>query len=244
MGLRTGAICEDYKPSLTYIQQQLSEQFVINQFDIRLDCFSDPKQLLAEIIEKHVHYDVLFMDIEMPGMNGLDVCRQIRIISKETLIVFISNREDFVYQTFEVQPFRFIRKNHFKEELPAMAHALIQEFKNNEELCITLKELHSDSIYTVDVHQIVYIEVIARYCHIITLNKQELKIQYKLKDLALILQNYGFLQPHRSYLVNYRSIFRIEKDQITLDSGERIPLSRGYRDSFTNNFFTLMNGVD
>ena len=72
-------------------------------------------------------YDLVFLDIDMPKYSGMDVAEEIRKKSADTDIIFVSNREDRVFETFSVQPFGFIRKNCFTEDLNATLRQYIQK---------------------------------------------------------------------------------------------------------------------
>lgn len=130
-----------------------------------------------------------------------------------------------VFQTFEVQPFRFIRKNHFHEELSALVSGIQDALARRKGIMLTVEEEHSSAVYSLNINEILYVEVVGKYCEFTTTG-QKLIIRYKLSDLAKQLTDYGFLQPHRSYLVNIRYVFSIENTELVLDNGTRIPLSR------------------
>jgi DNA-binding LytR/AlgR family response regulator len=240
LGKFTCALCEDNQSSLRYIEKQLTSLFELHGFPVSLDTYGSGVSLLAKLEKGERSYNAVFVDIEMPAMNGIDLCRKLRELSKDVYIIFVSNREEFVFKTFEVKPFRFIRKNHWSEDAPPMVNDLINELRQNEELLVPVAELHSDVIHSLDVGHIIYIEVFSRYCHIVSETKKEFDIQYKLKDMYELLKDYGFLQPHRSFIVNYRYIYRIEKDSVLLTNKKELPLSRSFREQFRNEFFSLM----
>ena len=104
---------------------------------------------------------------------------------------------------------------------------------------LTLEEEHSNAVYSINMNDILYIEVVGKYCEITT-PEQTLTIRYKLSDLTEQLAGYGFLQPHRSYLVNCRSIFSIENTELVLDNGMRIPLSRKRIKEIKEQFMNFM----
>ncbi len=232
------AICEDQVTSLNFIKENLTMLFEMQHIDIRLDTYTNGNELI-DVMNRKARYDILFLDIEMPHISGMDVARMLRKSNPDIYIVFITNREDQVYESFEVKPFRFLRKSHFSQEVPAMVKALSTELKKLDSLSIPVKELHSGIIYNLNVNKIIYIEVQGRYCHVIT-TKDDFEFQYKLKDLIEQLSGQGFLQPHRSFLVNYRFISSLQKDTVLLTTKEEIPLSRGYKNTFQNDFFSLM----
>ena len=218
------AICEDNASVLDFLHIHLKRVLKTDGRDWHFDCFLNGQELLRAISEGKV-YQLLFIDIEMPGLNGIEVCRRIRAVNEECLIIFISNKENMVFETFEVQPFRFIRKSHFGDELPALADSIHQALAPKEETLLTLAEEHSSAVYSFRINEILYVEVIGKYSEIHT-TTQTVSLRYKLSQLAEELVPHGFLQPHRSYLINCRYIFSIEKNVVILDDQTEVPLSR------------------
>ncbi len=235
-------ICEDEKVILKYIHQELKNAFLAHHHQILFDCYISGGELL-NASSNGKKYQILFLDIEMPGINGIELCRRLRLIHPEALIVFISNREELVFQTFEVRPFAFIRKNHFTEELPVLMRNLEQEWNLNKELTVHIHEQNSACVYSFNVNDIIYIEALSKTCRIVT-SESEQFIRYRLSDFETLLEKYGFLQPHRSYLVNYRYIFCIKKDSLLLDNKTEIPLSRRRRLDIQQQFISLSQGGD
>lgn len=107
----------------------------------------------------------------------------------------------------------------------ALTDGIQKALARRKGIMLTIQEEHSNAVYSININEILYIEVVGKYCEITTVS-QALTIRYKLSDLAGQLAEYGFLQPHRSYLVNYRYIFSIENTELILDDQTRIPLSR------------------
>ena len=177
----------------------------------------------------------------MPGLNGIELCRTLRGRFPESLVIFISNREEMVFQTFEVRPFRFLRKQHFMDELPELASALARELRSREDAEICVQALHSSDMYVWKVNRIICIEALGKSCCVRT-DSGEDTLQYRFMDLESLLVPYGFLKPHRSFLVNYRYISRIEKSEILLSNGFRVPLSRAKAEEIRTAFVRLVNG--
>lgn len=231
------AICEDELSVLKYIFQCLQTEFRKYKIDIDFCCYESGEQLLADITDGR-SYSLLFLDIEMPGINGIDLCRHLHEELSQSLIIFISNREELVFQSFEVRPFRFVRKNHFSEELPSLINDIKRELDSHKSHFISIEEQNSTRVCSFNINDIMYIEVIGKNCHIHTTDN-EYAVKYKLSDFENLLHNYGFLLPHRSFLVNYRYIFSIQKDFIILDNKIQIPLSRKKISSIKEQFLLL-----
>lgn len=232
------AICEDESRILEYIHMEMRSAFEIMDNSIEFDCFIGGNDLLYNI-DNGIEYDILFLDIQMPEINGIDLCKKIREKNNDVIIIFISSKEELVFQTFEVRPFRFIRKNHFKDELPNLVRDIEREIEKKECRYITVKELHSSNIYCFDINNIIYIEAMGKFCNVVTIDGAN-KIRYKLSAFKETLNNNGFLQPHRSYLVNYQFVSTIDKCDIILDNKENIPLSRNKNEIIKKEFIKLV----
>ena len=234
------AICEDNAQSLLYIKKQIESMFEQMGECIECSCFSCAKELLDSIRNK-TDYDILFLDIDMPEMNGIELSKIIRKEDFNGIIVFISNKEALVFETFQVQPFRFIRKNHFSEELGQLTTDILHYFKEKKGTMIHVCEQHSDKVYSFNIAHIQYIEVIGKYWNVVT-RHHETVIRYPLSEFGALLRQFGFLMPHRSYLVNYRYIYSIQKNEIELDTGIRLPISRNRRDIIKQEYLVLNSG--
>ena len=121
------AIVEDEEIFLNSTKFLLAETFAAKNASVAFDFFLSGDEFLP-MIEQHFHYDCIFLDIEMPGIDGLSLCRRIREVSPDALVVFISNKESLVFQTFEVQPFRFIRKSELKEMAAPLVGSILAEW--------------------------------------------------------------------------------------------------------------------
>ena len=97
--------------------------------------------------------------------------------------------------------------------------------QRNEDSAVTIEEEKSTAVYSFHCNEIQYIEVNGKYCKVVT-TKGVTALRQTLSLFESKLANQGFIKPHRSYLVNYRYISRIEKNQIVLESGIILPLSR------------------
>ena len=218
------AICEDNRPALLQLSGALQLAFHRLNAEIVLEEFYNGDELL-ESLQNGRHYTIYFMDIELPGKNGIEICHEIVNNDPSGLIIFISNKEELVFRSFEVRPFRFIRKSHFYDEIDSVVADILQELKKRLPSVITIREQHSQHIYSFDINQIKYIEVFLKYCTVHTV-QGTVELKCPLSDFESQLNDIGFLKPHRSFLVNYRYIFNIGKDSLQLTDHTQLPLSR------------------
>ncbi len=239
-------LCEDQIEELNYIANKLEEAFMAHDMDVTFLKYQSGVDLLKDLEENKAlnltDTRLFFLDIEMPQINGIQLCKKIRVDFPDSLVIFISNREEMVFQTFEVSPFRFIRKGHFSEELPALVTAIIRELQERQDAEICIQELHSNNIFTWKAKSIISVEAQGKYCLIKTA-KDISPVQYRFKDIQDLLEPYGFIQAHRSFLANYRFISRIEGNDIIMEDNSRIPISRGKATEVRKAFIKLVNST-
>lgn len=219
------AIIEDEAQIRSYIKKTLTSSFEKQQIHVAFDSFSSGEKFLS-MFDKHYHFDLIFLDIEMPNMDGISLCKRIREVSPDALVVFISNKEELVFQTFEVQPFRFIRKSEYDKQLPALVDAITTKLNHQNSYMMKILEPSSGDVYSFDVKNILYVEAQRKNCRIVT-TTGDLVIHCKLMEIEEKLADFFFIKPHRSYLVNCRYIFYIGKSNLQLTNKEEIPISRG-----------------
>jgi len=233
------AICEDEIDIAKYVEKTLSQEFIKHGMQIEFETYTNGNRFL-ETVNDHYHYDIVFMDIEMPAIDGISICREIRKISSETLVVFISNKEELVFSTFEVQPFRFIRKSHYDALLPELVLALQTEIQRRQPQTISIIEPGSKDLFSFDVNQITHIEAQGKNCCIHTTDGETI-LKTKLMELESQLEPFDFIKPHRSYLVHCKFIATIHKSDIELMDKSLIPISRGHVEDIKTEFLKYTN---
>ncbi|MBQ7147916.1 MAG: response regulator transcription factor [Pseudobutyrivibrio sp.] len=233
------AICEDERDIASYIEKTLASEFAKHNIQVEFDIFYNGNKLL-EMIDEHYHFDLVFMDIEMPEIDGISICRKIRQTNEDSLVVFISNKDELVFSTFEVQPFRFVRKSHYDSLLPELVNALDTELARRNPSNIQIVEPRSKDIFSFDVNKIQYVEAQGKNCLIHSVgNITEIKIS--LSEIEELLKDYEFIKPHRSYLVNYKFITSIKKNNLELTTSELIPISRNRVEDVKHEFIMFTN---
>ncbi|MCR4675010.1 MAG: LytTR family DNA-binding domain-containing protein [Lachnospiraceae bacterium] len=219
-------------------KSMLIKEFQSKNISVAFDFFTDSEAFL-KTLNSHIHYDILFLDIEMPHMDGITLCRRIREISPDALVIFISNKEELVFQSFEVSPFRFIRKSELSQLIPSLADAIITELNRRSPVKLKITEAGGD-IISFDPRTILYAEAQRKECLIVTKNGTQL-IRFKFMDLENLLTDYHFIKIHRSYLVNMDYISRITKASVILTDKTELPISRGSSEKIKQIFITYSN---
>lgn len=211
------AVCDDELIQLQATKAQLEEAY--KSLDLRIDVFQDGRQLIAST--EKAGYDLIILDIEMPGIDGLSVARKLRELKQETALVFLTSHLEYALKGYEVNALRYLTKPVKKEQLTEIINHLIE--KNSEARRILLKA--EDEMVMVSVRDILYMEACNQDIRIVTGDREYLR-RYNIRDYEEQLNPYFFVRCHRSYLVNLSHIARIAGRDIVVDNQDIIPLSR------------------
>lgn len=232
--LYTASIVEDESAIRTYLQDTLSKSFKMNHMPMKIETFQSGTCFL-ENSNGHCHYDIVFMDIEMPEIDGIEVCRQLKSSNPDIIVVFISAKEELVFQSFEVQPFRFIRKSQYENQLQALTRSCIDLLHKKNSKVIKFEENYSGDLYSFHVDDIVYVEAFGKKSTVVT-KTDSVVIKNMLMSFEKTLENYAFVKPHRSYLVNCKYIKYIGKQYMRLTNSVEIPISRDRSEAVKQQF--------
>lgn len=215
------AICDDSKTTLEYVSEKIKDIFYKKKYKVSIQVFDKSKDLIKCL--KDEFFDVVFLDIDMPNFSGFDIAKKVQVSVSESIIVFFSNLEEKVYESLQFRPFRFIRKSHFDQEINDVIEALIKTLIcSNEYIKISLSK-EQIKLYP---HKIIYIECNDKTLKIVS-NGEIIELRYRLRDMEVLLNEYGFIRIHKGYLVNSKYIYRINKSgEIILESGEKLPVSK------------------
>jgi len=216
------AVCDDEIAILEVISSELRRQFERLGQKTNITCYHLGRELWKTFCSG-ASFDVFFLDIDMKDIDGIELARRLRERDCNSIIVFISNRDEYVFKSFVVKPFRFVRKSELKNELMQLVDDIIRECTREPDHSIILNARGSS--IKLNPFEIIYVECNNKILHIET-ETRSLELEFKLGEMEKILDNCGFIKTHKSYLVNYRYIFSIEKADVVLDSGDRIPVSK------------------
>lgn len=176
----------------------------------------------AEMISMLNRFDAVFLDVDMPGLSGEETAEYIIGLEKALPIIFVTNHDDFVFSSFRYRPFGFLRKRYIDSELEDIIKRL-DKYLAEIERCYTFNS--HNKLISVRLNDINYIEVYGHETLVHTANAV-LTTSKALFTIEKELSEYGFIRTHKSYIVNTRYIFSVERNSIILSNGENLPVSR------------------
>ncbi len=230
------AICDDEPVILEQLRGRIFDEFKRQGAVIRLDTFTSGQ----EFLEAHANepFDVVFLDIDMPEISGFDVAGRISR-AEHTLIVFVTMHDELVYSSFQFQPFRFIRKAYLESELPGIMEAVVNEVtKQNSEKKYAFQTRFGKTF--VNLGSVEYIEIYGHWLRVCIKDGEPLECYGSLSDLEKELGDHDFVRTHKSFLVNCKFIFSIERNQVILDDKTAIPLSRYKSEAVRRKFKNIL----
>lgn len=215
-------ICDDNKRDMDIIMGAVEAAIIPLTSGYKLHLFYSGNELIRHF-EEIMEYDILFLDIDMPDINGIEIADKL-IRSKALVnIIFVTNMVDLVFEAIRYSPFRFIRKNHIHEEMDEAMTAVLEKIRNET----FLYEVGTGrGMLKILIRDMLYLESQGHYIHIHTSDEKVHNIRGKISSYDEELRDLGFVRIHVGYLVNIRCIYSISLKGVVLDNGEILPISR------------------
>ena len=228
------AICDDeerYRIELKTILNKL----LINA-DLNIDTFDDGN-ILADAFAVSP-YDLVFLDIEMPAVDGITLAKKIRARSENVFIVFLTSHIEYALQGYEVNALRYLTKPVDIEKLKEVIR-YVQE-KQGSSRQIIIKEDGEEIL--IDINDVIYMESMNQNVRIVTA-KGEHVIRYNIGDFEEQLKNDGFFRIHRGYLISLSKVKKLSGNDVILDGGETLPVSRSNVKPLKEALYTYVEGT-
>ncbi len=211
MSLINIAICDDEK-----VQVELLEKYVNKWAKI------SNRKVCIEKYHRGDSFHILLLDIEMPGINGVELSRKIREEDDDLNIIFVTALSDYIAEGYDVSTINYLIKPIRQEKLYACLDKAVDKISKEERWILI--EIDEDTV-RVKESDILYIE---SFSHNIEVNTKDTKYNTRknIGDMERELNEDMFVRCHRSYLVSLLHINTISKEKIQLDNGNIIPISR------------------
>lgn len=220
------AIVEDMQSDRDALKNCISVYAERNQLNCNVRCFSDGVSFITDY--KPI-YDLIFMDIQMPFKDGIDIARKLREIDETVCLVFITNMRSCAIQGYEVSATDFILKPISQEIFDTKFKKISAniEKSRNSEIEITSKSV----IQRVRAADIDYVEVVNHKC-IYHVDKREIESWDSLAKIYESLKTFNFAYCNSCYIVNLNKVVSVEDDMAVLMNGTRLKISRAKRKEF------------
>lgn len=230
------ALCDDQTEELNIMSEKISKN--LSEYGISSECikFSNPELLIEKLKSEKI--DVLFLDIDMPTISGMDIAGFINENSISTLIVFVTAHDMLVYDTFRYRPFGFIRKSRFDNEIDFVIGQLLSELSKKHRKIIFHK---GSEIITETVNDIIYIEAKGNYANIVKTGGI-LKFRETLSNILMQSGGASLIRVHKGYIINPEYIKEFKTDSLKMSNNDIVPIGRSYEKEVKQQIIKLLRG--
>ena len=179
-------------------------------------------QNALSILSANSPTDIYFLDFELPDKNGLETAKILQKNNPDSIIIFVSQKDDIVFDVQVVHTFYFIRKSNLKIDF---ARAMIKLKPVLQDRKQVYCHKNKNQVIKIPINNIVYFEVFKNYVELHLNDGQKLIERKSLSEIVDELNNSMFVRIHHSIVVNLREIERIENGSAILRDGNSLPIS-------------------
>ncbi len=222
----TIAICDDEKQTADQMKKLVSGLFREKNMEVDIVCFSSGEELLQ--YDKNI--DILFLDIQMRGMDGMETARKLRGRHFKGFLIFITILKEMVFQSFEVQAYDYLVKPIEEKKFVRTMERLLASMNSANEEKLLVQKGYERSIISFD--EIVFAEIIDRKVYLHLTSSEVVDFYDRIEKLEERLDS-RFFRCHRSYLINMRYLRSCKNGAAYMENGKEIPVSRLRRKAFS-----------
>lgn len=223
------AVCDDDQTMLSIISSYLKEILEEKGIQANIELFSEGESLLE--CHKKASFQVVFLDISMPDIDGFQAAAKLKAYNRESAIIFVTSKEEMVYESFDYQPFHFIRKENSEGLKAQLLHVMekLEEYKKSSGKISIM--LPYGTTQEIDVNRIVVVQSEKNYLEYELSGKESLRVRESLNAAEEKLKGYDFIRISSRTLVNLSYVGRIREKEgaVILKDGYSYSLSRNYK---------------
>ena len=219
-------ICDDEPAAAADLEQRIRAQPDFSERTMQICCLTQPDEMLAADLAV---YDLLFLDIDMGEVNGIDLARRLRRTRPDAVLIFVTNFIEYAPEGYEVDAFRYLSKQQLELLLPAYFADALAVCRTRQR---TIDIPCVGGGLSIPIQSIIYIESVdhEQRIHLNRTMKNTLFSRMTITELTEQLSPHGFLLIHRSFLVNMAYLQKLQRTGAVLAGGVSLSVStRNYR---------------
>lgn len=233
----TVAICEDVAAERDYLIGLLQKWQQRGGHKLQVSTFISAERFWSAY-EDGFRPELLLLDVEMPGQNGMELAKKLRKLHDDTPLVFITGYSDYMADGYDVAALHYLLKPVSEQALERVLNRALEQLQHQRKYLLCAVDGMMQKIYF---DEIQYIEVLS---HTVTIHGdggKDYSLHMTIRELEQKL-GHDFCRCHRSFLINLARIRQIKKTDILLDSGVEVPMSRRLAASVNQAFFAYYRG--
>lgn len=214
------AICDDDESQLSLVEGYINSLSLGNLNVLK---FLDGKSLL-ECFRSGEYLDIIFLDVMLGDLNGIEIAREINFINKKPVVILFTNSLDYALEGYEVNAFRYLVKPLDKDTFLKVFSQALKEVVHRNSQCYSVI-LKGGSVLKIELEDILYLESYGKNM-VAHVNGREIVYTASISSVEEALVPNGFIRIHKSYIVNLRHIIQISRNCVRLKGDITLPLSR------------------
>ncbi|NCB32594.1 MAG: response regulator transcription factor [Erysipelotrichia bacterium] len=219
------AICDDEEKAVALDRQIVEDSLQTHGIGFEITAYTYSRNLLCDILDDHFFYDLILLDIEMPGISGMEIPQKLKNVLPNVRIIFVTSHTEYAIDAFELSIFRYVPKNNLD---PKLSDAVIDAAR--------LIELEAGQEYAVRtascMEKIPYKDILCirrdgKNSMIVT-HSGTSRVRRSLQQVFEDLNTPEFIYIDRGCIVNIIHIMKIIDGMAVLKNGEQLPISRSH----------------
>lgn len=230
-------LCEDSETQRKILRELLERYFGEQQEKVEIQEYGCGETLVADVEEGYLHMNLLFLDINLGKMNGMEVAHKLRELGCKVPIVFMTATADYAVESYEVEAAGYLLKPYDKNKIEDTVKRVLKRSEDQGQRLVFRSKRQNRYV---DLDDIMYIESDKHALCVHLTNGTQIETSGKLGDIADQIKSAGFLRCHQSYLVNMKYI-RDVKEEFVLSDGTTVPIRVRGRKDMTEQYFAYFS---
>lgn len=220
-------LCDDDYEMLTLYARLLRIIADKNKLVVKISIFKSGEQLINKMLLSKEHPDIVYLDILMKSLNGIETAKKIRKLGCQTEIVFLTASEDYLFDSFDVKPVQYLLKEETSEKRFEQIFLRAAELVNGERANNFLVETTS-FLHVIPISKISHFAINRRKVTVHYEKDKSISYYHTMNMLDKELENKNFVRIHRGYIVNLQYIRRLEREKVILIDDCFLPVGATY----------------
>ena len=212
------AICEDVKREQIFLQSLIKKTRLFSKPSFE---FFDNGQELIDKYRAGERYDFVFLDVDMPLLNGIDAGKLINSIDSRAIIVFVTNYPQYAIEAYDCSAFNYLLKDSDFDRFYSVISKALNKYRTFHQ---TYKITTKNGIITLNVSDIYFVECCQKHLYF-HLQKTVYETKKTLSEVYESLFPFGFYQIHQGYIVNFDKVKMVDGYDVVLENDEKVMIS-------------------
>lgn len=231
------AICDDDRNDLNIFSNYIKRNFYVKKKQCLIYEYTNPELMLEK--DREIIFDVFFLDIILKGINGFEIANRIKLYNDKAYIIFMTIKQDLVFDSFKCMPFGFLCKNKMECIEAEIDNIMFRiEYLRNKEKNLVF-ELPYTERKIVSCREIVILYSHRNYVIVCLNSGEEFQVRGTIKNWEESLKDTHIARVNRTCLVNMDYILKMDKHNIYISDNKAMSLGKKYMDTFCQKFFEM-----